>query len=117
MTTSNHRSLQDTTKRVPSSTGDRGFEITFDAPGLSSTTSTHARPYPSYRVAPIGDSGTQLVIELNQTEIVNLSYNTTVNRTMTEDLRSRGAHGDRQPAPGLRRRTANPARWTSRTWS
>ena len=84
MTTSNHRSLQDSTTRVPSSSGDRDFEITFDAPGLSSTTSTHARPYLSYRVAPLGASGTQLVIELNQTEIVNLSYNTTVNRTMTE---------------------------------
>jgi len=81
---SNHRSLQDGTTTLPTSSGDRDFEITFDVPGLSSSTFVHTRPYLSYRVAPVGSSGTRLVMELNGTEIVDLSYNTTVNRTMTE---------------------------------
>lgn len=81
---SNHRSLQDGTITLPTSSGDRDFEINFDVPGLSGSTSTHTRPYLSYRVAPLGSSGTHLVMELNGTEIVDLSYNTTVNRTMTE---------------------------------
>jgi hypothetical protein len=81
---SSHRSIQDSTTTLPASNGDRDFEQAFDAPGLSSTTSTHARPYLSYRVNPGDDSGVRVVMELNGTEIVNQTIDTTVSRTFNE---------------------------------
>lgn len=86
--TSNHRSLQTGTTTLPTSSGDRDFEIDFDAPGLSSTNSTHARPYLSYRVNPGSDAGVRVVIELGQgqnlTEIVDQTIDTTVSRQFNE---------------------------------
>ena len=82
--TSNHRSLQDSTTTLPTSSGDRDFEIEFDAPGLSSTNSTHARPYLSYRVNPGDDSGVNVVIELNSTVVVDPTIDTTVSRQFNE---------------------------------
>lgn len=79
-----HRSVQDTTTTLPQPNGDRDFELEFDAPGLSSTTSTHARPYLSYRVNPGDDSGVRLVIELNGSSVVDQTIDTTVSRTFNE---------------------------------
>ena len=79
-----HRSIQDSTTTLPQSNGERDVEIDFDAPNLSSTTSTHARPYLSYRVNPGDDSGVRLVIELNDEEIVNQTIDTTVSRQFDE---------------------------------
>ena len=82
--TTNHRSLQDSSTVLPTSSGDRDFEIDFDAPGLSTTTSTHARPYLSYRVNPGSDAGVHVVMELNDTEIVDQTIDTTVSRQFDE---------------------------------
>jgi len=79
-----HRSIQDSTTTLPQTNGDRDFEQEFDAPGLSTTTSTHARPYLSYRVNPADDSGVRVVIELNGAEIVDQTIDTTVSRTFNE---------------------------------
>ena len=81
---SSHRSIQDSTTTLPLSDGDRDFEQEFDAPGLSSSTSTHTRPYLSYRVNPGDDSGVRVVMELNGTEIVDQTIDTTVSRTFNE---------------------------------
>lgn len=82
--TTNHRSLQDSTTTLPTSSGDRDFEIDFDAPGLSSTNSTHARPYLSYRVNPGSDAGVHVLMELNNTTIVDQTIDTTVSRQFDE---------------------------------
>lgn len=79
-----HRSIQDSSTTLPQSNGDRDFEQDFDAPNLSTTTSTHARPYLSYRVNPGDDSGVRVIMELNGTEIVDQTIDTTVSRAFDE---------------------------------
>ncbi|MFC7496180.1 MULTISPECIES: hypothetical protein [unclassified Nocardioides] len=81
---SNHRSIQDSATTLPLAGGDRDFEVEFDAPDLSGTTSTHARPYLSYRANPGSNAGVRLMIELNGTEIVDQTLSTTASRTLTE---------------------------------
>ena len=82
--TTNHRSLQTSSITLPTSSGDRDFEIDFDTPNLSTTTSTHARPFLSYRVNPGSDAGVHVLVELNGTEIVDQTIDTTVSRQFDE---------------------------------
>lgn len=77
---SSHRSIQGSSTTLPQSNGDRDIDHEFDAPGLSSSTSVHARPYLSYRVNPGDDSGVKVIIEVNDTEVVNQTIDTTVSR-------------------------------------
>jgi hypothetical protein len=81
--TSNHRSLQTSSTTLPTSTGDRAHEIEFDAPNLSSTTSTHARPYLSYRVNP-GSETVRVQVLLNDVEIADQTIDSTVSRQFNE---------------------------------
>jgi len=79
-----HRSIQDSTTTLPQTNGDRDFDQDFDAPGLSSSTSTHSRPFLSYRVNPGSDAGVRVVMELNGVSIVDQVIDTTVSRTFNE---------------------------------
>jgi hypothetical protein len=82
--TSAHRSIWDSTFTLPDSSGDRDNEFNFDAPGLSSATATHARPYFSYRVNPVGNVDVHVQVELNGTLIVDQTIDSTVSRTFNE---------------------------------
>lgn len=78
-----HRSIQDGTSTLPTSSGDRDVEIEFAAPGLSSTTSLHARPFLSYRMTPESED-VRVVIELNNVEVVDETFRSGVSRQLSE---------------------------------
>ncbi len=84
MASSRHRSLQTSSITLPTSSGDRDFEIEFDAPGLSPTDVTHARPYLSFRVNPEGNTAVRVIAELNTEEIFTQTLGTDASRQMSE---------------------------------
>ena len=82
--TSKHRSLKDSSTRLPTSSGDRDFEIEFNAPSLTDNDSLHGRPYVSYRANPSGTAGVRLQMELNGEEIVDQTLTTDTSRNLVE---------------------------------
>ena len=83
--TSKHRSLQDSSTTLPTSSGDRDFEIEFDAPSLTDNDSLHGRPYVSLpRANPSGTAGARLQMELNGEEIVDRTLTTDASRNLVE---------------------------------
>jgi hypothetical protein len=82
--TSKHRSLQDSSTTLPTSNGDRDFEIDFNAPSLTTNDAVHGRPYVSYRANPNGSAGVRLQMELNGTEIVDQTLSTDASRNLVE---------------------------------
>jgi hypothetical protein len=76
----NHRSIQDSDTSLPQSNGDRDFTQEFTAPGLNQNT----RPFLSYRVNPASDTAVRLQMELNGTEIVDQTLQSTVSRQLNE---------------------------------
>jgi hypothetical protein len=82
--TSKHRSLQTSSTSLPTSNGDRDFEIEFNAPSLSSNDHVHTRPYVSFRANPNGNVGVRLQMELNDEEIFNQNLGTDASRNLVE---------------------------------
>ena len=98
-----HLSIQDSTTHLPQSNGDVDYEQVFTAPELNLDT----RPFLSYRVTPSGPPVT-LQIDLNGTQIVSETFQTTQSRVLNEifDLNILLAQGNntlvvrRQAGPG-----------------
>jgi hypothetical protein len=82
--TSKHRSLQTSSTTLPTSNGDRDFELEFNAPSLTTNDNIHGRPYVSYRANPNGDVGVRLQMELNGEEILDQTLSTDTSRNLVE---------------------------------
>ena len=82
--TSKHRSLQTSSTTLPTSSGDRDFELEFNAPRLTGNDNTHSRPYVSYRANPNSDAGVRLQMELNEVEILDQRLSTDASRNLVE---------------------------------
>ncbi len=82
--TSKHRSLQTSATNLPTSNGDRDFELEFNAPNLTTNDNIHGRPYVSYRANPKGDVGVRLQMELNEVEILDQRLSTDTSRNLVE---------------------------------
>lgn len=74
-----HLSIQDSTTHLPESNGNIDYEQVFTAPELNLDT----RPFLSYRVTPSGPPVT-LQIDLNGTQIVNETFQSTQSRVLNE---------------------------------
>ena len=82
--TSKHRSLQTSSTTLPTSNGDRDFELEFNAPNLTGNDNIHGRPYVSYRANPNSDAGVRLQMELNEVEILDQRLSTDASRNLVE---------------------------------